>query len=126
MRRVILLTVFVHLCATSLAHAQPPATGPLLLRIPATPRTAALGNAWVAGRDQEVLFYNPAQLIGARTGLDLSLIRFGHGTTTTLGGVYTGGKLSLTLGWGAQIAAFDVSPTRRIRTLPTCSSPAET
>ena len=46
-------------------------TGPLLLLMPATPRTAALGNAWVAGRDQEVLFYNPAQLIGARQGLCL-------------------------------------------------------
>jgi len=47
------------------AYAQTPA-GPLLLLVPATPRTAALGNAWVAGRDQDVLFYNPAQLIGAR------------------------------------------------------------
>ena len=56
------------------AYAQTPA-GPLLLLVPATPRTAALGNAWVAGRDQDVLFYNPAQLIGARQGLDVSIDR---------------------------------------------------
>ena len=81
--------------------------------MPATPRTAALGNAWVAGRDQDVLFYNPAQLIGARHG---------HGSVdhaTSVGrhdgdprvGVYAAGKWSLTLGWGVQIADFSVSPT---------------
>jgi hypothetical protein len=111
MRRALVLTVFVHLCITSVASAQAPATGPLLLRVPATPRTAALGNAWVAGRDQDVLFYNPAQLIGARTGLDLSLIRFGaDGTAATLGSVYAGGKMSLTLGWGVQVARYAVDP----------------
>jgi hypothetical protein len=86
-------------------------TGPLLLLVPATPRTAALGNAWVAGRDQEVLFYNPAQLIGARQGLDLSITRHGgEGTTWGLGSVYAGGKWSLTLGWGAAFADFSPSP----------------
>lgn len=92
------------------ASGQSPA-GPLLLLVPATPRTAALGNAWVAGRDQDVLFYNPAQLIGARPGLDLSITRHGgEGTTWGLGSVYVGGKWSLTLGWGAQFADFSPSP----------------
>jgi hypothetical protein len=109
--RLFSITVFALSCAALPAHAQAPATGPLLLRVPATPRTAALGNAWVAGRDQDVLFYNPAQLIGARTGFDLSLIRFGSdGTTTTLGSVYAAGKLSLTLGWGVQVASYRVDP----------------
>lgn len=91
--------------------AQAPPAGPLLLIVPATPRTAALGNAWVAGRDQEVLFYNPAQLIGARTGLDVNVTRHGSkGTTFGLGSVYTGGKWSLTLGWGVQLADFRVAP----------------
>ena len=102
------------LCASLPAQsfAQAPAVGPLLLIIPATPRTAALGNAWVAGRDQEVLFYNPAQLIGARQGMDLSITRHGsEGTTGTLGGIYAGGKWSATLGWGVQFADFSVDPT---------------
>ncbi len=86
-------------------------TGPLLLLVPATPRTAALGNAWVAGRDQDVLFYNPAQLIGARQGLEVSMTRHGgEGTTWGFGSVYAGGKWSLTLGWGAQFANFSTSP----------------
>ena len=101
------------LCASlpTQSFAQAPAVGPLLLIIPATPRTAALGNAWVAGRDQEVLFYNPAQLIGARQGMDFSITRHGSaGTTATLGSVYAGGKWSMTLGWGVQFADFTVSP----------------
>ena len=55
------------------AFAQAPPTGPLVLHIPSSARTAALANAWVAGRDQDVIFHNPAQLIGARSGFDLSL-----------------------------------------------------
>jgi len=101
------------LCASLPAQsfAQAPAVGPLLLIIPATPRTAALGNAWVAGRDQEVLFYNPAQLIGARQGMDLSITRHGpNGTSLTLGSVYSGGKWSATLGWGVQFADYRVTP----------------
>jgi hypothetical protein len=100
------------LCLPSTAFAQAPPAGPLLLILPATPRTAALGNAWVAGRDQDVLFYNPAQLIGARQGLDLSVTRHGsRGTTAALGSVYAAGKWSLTLGWGVQFADFSTSPS---------------
>lgn len=111
MRRLLALVILA-LGVPVLAEAQAPPAGPLLLIIPATPRTAALGNAWVAGRDQEVLFYNPAQLIGARTGMDLSITRHGsEGTTATLGSVYAGGKWSMTLGWGVQFADFSVSPT---------------
>jgi hypothetical protein len=111
MRRVMLLVV-LGMGVPAIAEAQAPAVGPLLLIIPATPRTAALGNAWVAGRDQEVLFYNPAQLIGARQGMDFSITRHGsEGTTATLGSVYAGGKWSMTLGWGVQFADFNVSPT---------------
>lgn len=80
-------------CLPARSFAQAPPAGPLLLILPATPRTAALGNAWVAGRDQEVLFYNPAQLIGAHQGMDLSITRHGSkGTTLALGSVYSGGK----------------------------------
>ncbi len=110
MRRLAALLVLA-ICLPTPAFAQAPPVGPLLLILPASPRTASLGNAWVAGRDQDVLFYNPAQLIGSRTGLDLSITRHGSkGTTTSLGSVYSGGKWSLTLGWGVQFADFRVSP----------------
>jgi hypothetical protein len=110
--RVLAAVVVLALAVPAHVFAQAPAVGPLLLIVPATPRTAALGNAWVAGRDQDVLFYNPAQLVGARTGLDLSITRHGsHGTTTTLGSVYAGGKWSLTLGWGVQFADYSPGPS---------------
>ncbi len=97
--------------APGIARAQAPASGPLILQLPATPRTAALGNAWVAGRDQDVLFYDPAQLINARQGLDASFFHYGaDGRRATFGGIYAGGKLSFTLGWGVQYASFKVDP----------------
>lgn len=108
MRIPAVLTCVAVLIVALPAYAQAPDTGPLVLRIPATPRTAALGDAWVAGRDQDVLFYNPAQLIGARTGLDVSIAQPGpSGTMATLGSVYAAGRWSLTLGWGVQAIRFD-------------------
>lgn len=108
----IALAVVGSVLISSRAAAQAPPVGPLLLRLPASPRAAALGNAWVAGRDQDVLFYNPAQLIGARQGFDLSVTRHGRaGTAWSAGSVYAGGKWSLTLGWGAQFLDFSTSPT---------------
>lgn len=110
--RVPVAVLILCVCLPARSFAQAPAAGPLLLIVPATPRTAALGNAWVAGRDQDVLFYNPAQLIGARQGMDFSITRHGsEGTTATLGSVYAGGKWSMTLGWGVQFADFSVNPT---------------
>lgn len=110
MRRLLPLFLLA-ICLPAPSFAQAPPVGPVLLILPATPRTAALGNAWVAGRDQDVLFYNPAQLIGARTGLDLSITRYGSdATSATVGSIYTGGKWSLTLGWGVQLASFATSP----------------
>jgi len=111
MRRIRVLALLAGALAPSAALAQAPPVGPLVLALPATPRTAALGNAWVAGRDQDVLFYNPAQLIGARQGLDLSITRHGrNGTAATMGSIYAGGKWSLTLGWGVQFVNFSASP----------------
>jgi hypothetical protein len=89
------------------ARAQAPPASPLVMRLPATPRTAALGDAWVAGRDHEVVFYNPAQLIGARGEFDVSIARIGPDSTmVTFGSAYAAGKLSLTLGWGVQFLRF--------------------
>jgi hypothetical protein len=109
-----LLRIFVLLAvtiaATPSAFAQAPLTGPLVLHVPVSARTAALGNAWVAGRDQEVVFHNPAQLIGARPGFDLSITRLGPASTmTSIGSVFTAGKWSLTFGWGAQLLGFNAA-----------------
>ncbi len=93
------------------ALAQAPPTGPVVLLQPATPRSASLGGAWVAGRDQDVIFYNPAQLIGARDGFDVSFMRYGpNATQTTLTSVYAAGKWSLTLGWGVSFLNFGAGP----------------
>jgi len=90
------------------ARAQAPATGPLILHVPVSARTAALGNAWVAGRDRDVIFHNPAQLIGQRQGFDLSLTRLGPASTMmSIGSTYQAGKWSLTFGWGAQVLGFN-------------------
>lgn len=92
----------------SSAFAQAPPTGPLVLHVPASARTAALGNAWVAGRDGDVVFHNPAQLIGTRPGFDVSVTRLGPaGTMTSIGSVFAAGKWSLTFGWGAQLLGFN-------------------
>jgi hypothetical protein len=100
------------LCALpSGARAQAPATPPLVLHLPSSARTAALGNAWVAGRDAEVLFYNPAQLVGSRQELGVSLTRPGPaGTAVSAASAYAAGKWSLTLGWGVQALGFNVDP----------------
>jgi len=100
------------LALVALAHlpafAQAPPTGPLVLHVPVSARTAALGNAWVAGRDQEVVFHNPAQLIGARPGFDMSISRFSAAShMLSAGSVFAAGKWSLTFGWGAQLLGFN-------------------
>ena len=109
-----LLVVLCAVPAVALAQdssKEAPSTPPLVLHIPSSARTAALGNAWVAGRDAEVLFYNPAQLIGARQEIAVSAIRPGKaGTAVSAASAYSGGKYSLTLGWGVQALGFNVDP----------------
>jgi hypothetical protein len=76
-------------------------TQPTILDSPVSARVAALGNAWVAGRDQDVVFSNPAQLIGVRTDFNASLARLSGSTSMgALTSAFAGGKLSFTLGWG--------------------------
>lgn len=106
---VLCAAIFVAvLCSVSLAYAQAPPTGPLVLHVPTSARTAALANAWVAGRDLDVIFHNPAQLIGARSGFDISLARLGPASKmVSMGSIYAAGKWSATFGWGAQIVGFN-------------------
>jgi len=97
----------VGLCAATPAYAQAPPTGPLVLHIPTSARTAALADAWVAGRDLDVIFRNPAQIIGTRSTLDLSLARLGPSSKMlSSGAIYAAGPRSLTFGWGVQVVGF--------------------
>jgi hypothetical protein len=99
--------------APTSAWAQAPPTGPLVLHLPTSARTAALGNAWVAGRDLDVIFHNPAQIVGTRSTIDLSVARLGPASTMlSAGSIYAAGKWSLTLGWGAQVVGFNADGAR--------------
>lgn len=114
MKRSLSAIVLMACAWPSLAWAQAPPTAPLVLTVPISARTAALGNAWVAGRDQDVIFSNPAQLIGVRSDFSLSMVRLGpsaHGASMT--SAYSGGKLSFTLGWGVQVLNFS-APTGQV------------
>jgi hypothetical protein len=63
------------LAAPAGLFAQSADLGPLILRIPSSTRALAMGNVAVAGRDDDVLFYNPAQLVAAR-GMSVSAEQF--------------------------------------------------
>jgi hypothetical protein len=57
------------------ARAQTPALGPIVLVLPSSARTLALGDVGVTSRDDDVLFFNPAQLAVAN-GYSISAERF--------------------------------------------------
>ena len=102
----------VAILSTTRAFAQAPPTGPLVLHMPTSARTAALADAWVAGRDFDVIFSNPAQIIGTSETIDLSVARLGPASKMlSSGAVYAAGPRSLTFGWGAQILGFSAPPT---------------
>jgi hypothetical protein len=62
------------------ATAQPRAILPVVLTLPAGPRTLALGDVGVTSRDDEVIFFNPAQLVVA-TGFSTSGERYQAGSS---------------------------------------------
>ena len=75
--------------------------------MPVSTRATSLGNAWVTGRDADVIFYNPAQLVGARPEFNFTIGRHASaGTTVSLASVYAAGPRSMTFGWGAQFLDF--------------------
>ena len=91
--------------ATALpAHAQAPAAGPLVLLLPATARATAMGNAWVAGRDESSVFSNPAQ-INPTPGFGGTFARYGSGGTSAMIASATVVNW-LTLGWGVEVVDF--------------------
>lgn len=105
-----LAAVPVVLFGVSPALAQAPPAAPIVLGLAPSARVAALAGAWVAGRDQDVIFYNPAQLVGVRPDFAVSAGRIGNASrTASLSSAYAAGKLSLTLGWGVQFVNFETA-----------------
>jgi hypothetical protein len=102
------LLLLVVLAGAGAAQSDPPdPSAPLVLRLPGGTRALSLGDAWVAGRGAEVLFYNPAQ-IGVLRGTTLSAQRFGD--AATLGTLSTVGPFGkIWIGAGVQYLDYHAS-----------------
>lgn len=87
--------------ATAQADVSYPA---VLLRLPASTRALGMGNVGIVGRDDDVLFYNPAQLAIAR-GMSVSAEQFSSsahdGALSSVTRFYNGG-----IAVGATVAEF--------------------
>jgi hypothetical protein len=66
---------FVLIATPVIAVAQGTRLGPIILELPSGPRTLALGNTGVAGRDDDVIFFNPAQ-VAVANGFSVSGERY--------------------------------------------------
>jgi hypothetical protein len=109
-------TLLSLLTLTGVAAAQPHDPAPLVLLLPAGTRALGVGNAFVAGRGSEVLFYNPAQMFILR-GTTISVERFGSASTLgTLSTVGPFGKVSL--GVGVQYLDYHALPAVPFFTQP--------
>ena len=104
MQRLIRAVVVTSLLVPSLVVAQDHAYTGLVFRLPSSARTLAMGNVGIVGRDDDVLFYNPAQLVGAR-GTSVSSERFSRfargGTLSSVIRFNNGG-----IGIGATVTNF--------------------
>ena len=114
MIRALLCAALAVLLATPL-RAQG-STAPLVLRLAGGTRGLGFGDAYVAGRGPEAVFYNPAQ-ISTATGMTLSLERFGsasslgsYAATTSLGGAFAAGFGAQYLDYGAATGVFPTWP----------------
>jgi hypothetical protein len=85
-----------------------PALGPMVLRLPASARIAALANAGIASTDADALLYNPGMLPVAR-GMSASVQRYGSaGTAGSFATVAQAGTLSF--GVGGQFVDYTADP----------------
>ena len=112
--------VAILLLAATAGQAQNAPLAPLALRLSGGTRAGGLGQAFVAGRGAEVIFFNPAQL-GILSGSTISLQRFG--SAATLGSFSTAGPFGrLAFGAGVQYLDYQtptaVSPFIRPADLP--------
>ena len=99
-RFAVLLAVSV---APAIAEAQAAGFGPIVLQLPASTRAIGFGNAYVAVRDPEAVFYNPAQL-GVRPGIAISAERYGSKATATS---FTNTFVFGTFGFGLGVQHLD-------------------
>jgi hypothetical protein len=108
MQRTIRTAIVLSLLLPSFAVAQDHAYTGLVLRLPSSARTLAMGNVGVVGRDDDVLFYNPAQLVTAR-GTSFSAERFSKfargGTLSSVIRFNNGG-----IGIGATVSNYRSTP----------------
>lgn len=108
-------------CLTALApsaHAQAPTTAFPVLQLPSSARAAALGDAWVAGRDDYAIFSGPA-LVSSTNGIGATFARYAPGAS---GGAVTSATTvgSITFGWGVHLVelralssdGYPFAPTR--------------
>lgn len=87
MKRLIRAAAVAALVAPSVLVGQDRAYTGLVFRLPSSARTLAMGNVGIVGRDDDVLFYNPAQLVAAR-GTSVSAERYSkHARGGTLSSV---------------------------------------
>jgi hypothetical protein len=110
MRIVIASALAAALIALPLG-AQTPNSLPVVLRLPASARYLGIGNTGVASRDDDALFYNPAELVQVR-GTSVSAQRYWPGNTTgafsTVLAFWGGG-----LGIGAQWLGYSTNAIGR-------------
>ena len=99
--RAVLCGCLVSMAAGAPTHAQGRPYGPIVLRLPASTRMLAMGNANTAGRDDDVVFYSPAQIAIAR-GSTISGERYSEaasgGALSTVTRIFTGG-IALGVSW---------------------------
>lgn len=100
----VLMMIFV----PQLARTQPRGEGPLVLRLPASARIAAMANAGLVATDGDAMFYNPGMLASSR-GSAASIQSYGASATAgSMATTSTAG--SLTVGIGAQFLTY-MAPT---------------
>src|SRR3954464_6202525 len=76
------MTAACLIAVSAVGSAQTTLYGPLALRLPASARTLGMADIGIASRDDDVIFYNPAQLVNAR-GTSMSFERM---TANVFGG----------------------------------------
>ncbi len=84
--------------------------GPLALLLPVSARAASLGNAWVAGRDEYVIFHNPALVNTTGMPFGVSVGSYGrHAFSLATAAGWTVGPVNL--GWGVHMVNLSTPRT---------------
>jgi hypothetical protein len=95
---------------TAVAHAQTERFAPTVLQLPASARALGVGDAFVAGRGSEMLFYNPAML-ALQPGMAASAQVLGsHATFGAISSTMVIGPFGI--GLGAQFLEFEFDDVR--------------